>query len=506
MPMPSFDVAVIGAGPNGLAAAARLAGKGLRVLILERAPLAGGGAGPGLGEGAPLAHLVYNLDPRVERGMHLARHGLVWQEPALATTALSETGDHIRLEGSFGERLQGASAGDRAAFAALRARLMGIAAVLAPLRQMPPPRLSRQGNDWLALARIGLKARMQGREALREMLRMLLTNVHDAVTDEISSPLLRGVIAFDAVLGSWLGPCSPNSLLPLLDRLAGQTAGRQGALGLPAGGPPALADAMARSAVAAGATLRTGVAVTAIRTDGDAVQGVTLSTGEEVEVPLVVSAIAPQATLLRLVGPRWLDAGLVTALRHRRARGAAARLNLTLAREVDFRGADPRSRLVIAPSPEAIERAFNAVKYGQVPAAPVMEVLIPSAFAGGTPRLSIVAQYAPHAPADPEAARRALLQGVVERLEAHAPGLKAAIEHTETLLPQDIAARWGLVQWHHLELSAEQMLFLRPTPDLARYRTPIRGLWLASAGSHPGGGIGGSAGWNAAGAMLEAGR
>ncbi|PLL10591.1 phytoene dehydrogenase [Tabrizicola sp. TH137] len=499
--MPSFDTIVIGAGPNGLAAAHRLAKGGASVLVLEAGAAPGGGA-------AALAHLSYNLDPRVEQGMDLARHGLTWATTALPTTALAADGNHLRMDGVLGARLSGnIDPADAKAWADLRARLLRFAAILAPLNTMTPPRPAADAkNPLLKLAMIGLKARMMGAAEFRELGRIFLTNVFDLLDDELRSPLLKGALAFDATLGSWLGPRSPNSVLPWLYRLSGATQGQQGALGLPEGGMPALATAMAKAAVAAGVTIRCNARVARIEvTDGTAT-GVTLTSGEEITAKRIVSALAPKTTLTALIGPRHLDNGLYTRARHQKARGGAARLDLTLSSLPDFRGADPTHRLLIAPSDQHVERAFNPVKYGEVPEEPVMELLIPTARTpapDGQHRLSAIVQYAPHAPADRDAARAAMLAACLLQLERHAPGLTASVTETRLRMPYDIEAETGLPggNWHAGELSVEQMLFLRPLPGIAQYRTPITGLWLASAGCHPGGGVSGTPGWNAALAM-----
>lgn len=498
--MPSFDSIVIGAGPNGLAAAHRLASKGGNVLVLEAAASPGGGAG--------LAHLSYNLDPRVEKAMQLATHGLAWAEPNLATTALSPDGNHLRLQGPVGAVLSGAvTEQDRTAWAALRTRLLRFAAVLSPLNHMAPPRVAKGvGNPLVKLAMIGLRARMMGAKDFRELGRILLTNAHDLLDDELASPLLKGALAFDATLGGWLGPRSPNTVLPWLVRLSGHVAGRQGALGLPKGGMTALGAAMAVSAATAGVTLRCNARVARISVEGERVQGVTLTDGEEIRAASVVSAIAPKPTLLSLVGPRHLDAGLTTRARHLKARGGAAKLDLTLRAAPDFRGANLKDRLLIAGSEHDVERSYNPVKYGRVPDRPGLEIMIPTAYEpspDGKHHLSAIAQFAPHAPADRAAARAAMLAACMAQLETHAPGIGALVESAELLMPYDIEDRYGLPggQWHGGELSVEQMLFLRPLPGIAQYKGPIPGLWLASAGCHPGGGVSGSAGWNAALAM-----
>lgn len=513
--MPSYDAIVIGAGPNGLAAAHRLQGQGRRVLVLERTGVAGGGAAvmPFAERFAQpsLAHLSYNLDPRVEKALDLAAHGLSWVNRTVATTAVAAYGRHLRLDGAVGQTLAGdISAEDRIAWEALRNRLMKFADILAPFREMTPPRLAKgAGNPMLALAQIGLKARRMGADDFRELLRVFLTNMHDALNDELTHPLLKGVLAFDGSLGTWLGPRSPNSLLLWLERLAGRTSGVQGALGLPKGGMGAIAGAMERAVRAKGVEVQLNAGVARVIIENDRAVGVQLTSGEEMRAALVISAIAPKTTLLSLVGPRHLDTGLVNRLRHQKTRGGAAKLHLALSGAPDFIGADLRTRLIIAPSEEHVERAFNPVKYGQVPDAPVMEIVIPSAYEpghapDGQHLLSAIVQYAPHDPADRDAARAAMLEGSLRQLETHAPGLRALVTHAEMLMPYDIEARWGMPggNWHHGELSVEQMLFLRPLPGLAQYRTPIAGLWLASAGCHPGGGISGSAGWNAAGAIM----
>ncbi len=239
--MPSFDAIVIGGGTNGLACAARLQASGRKVVVLEANDKPGGAAcgwefAPGF-RTPGLAHLVNMLDPRVESGMALARHGLVYSTPSLTSTALAASGDHLVLEGAFGARITGdLSDADRAAWAALREQLLSFAAVLAPFRSITPPRLAKgAGNENLKLGRLGLQLRMMGKARFREFLRMVLINVHDVLNDELSDARLKGLVAFDATLGSWLGPRSPNSLILLLNRLAGEAAWRAGSAGVSQG-------------------------------------------------------------------------------------------------------------------------------------------------------------------------------------------------------------------------------------------------------------------------------
>lgn len=510
--MPSFDVIVIGGGTNGLAAAHRLQTSGRRVLVLEAGPVAGGAAvahefAPGF-RAPGLAHVANMIDPRVASGMALDRHGLSFVTASLSSTALSATGDHLVLEGAAGAVLKGTiSDADRRAWAELRRQLLAFAGVLAPFKAVTPPRLAKgAGNDYFGLAKLGLSVRMLGRADFREFLRMILINVYDVLNDELSDSRLKGLLAFDATLGTWMGPRSPNSLIQLLNRFAGEAAGQRAAIALPKGGMGAVAGAMARAAADAGVTIRTGARVAGLIVEDDRTAGVRLEGGEELRAPSVVSAINPKTTFLNLVGPRHLDTGFVNRIRSLKSRGAAAKLHLALRGAPDFRGADLRSRLVIAPSEEAVELAFNAVKYGEVPQRPVMEIVLPSAhetgFApAGQHVLSAVVQYAPHGPkAGQDPARAEMLANTLAVLEDHAPGIGGLIAQAELLMPYDIEARYGMVggNWHHGELSVEQMLFLRPVAGMAQYRTPLEGLWLAGAGTHPGGGISGACGWNAA--------
>ena len=492
--MPSFEAIIIGGGTNGLACAARLAMKGCRVTVLEAGDVPGGGAG--VREFAPgylapaLAHTTRGMDARVMAGMSLERHGLGFH-PALPTTILGA--DPLSV-------LRGRTSGpDAAAYAALYAKLSEFGRVLAPFRALTPPRLTSKGNEWGKLARLGLGIRALGKTDFREFLRMILINVADVAEDELSDDRLKGLLAFDATLGAWLGPRSPNSLILLLNQLA---------IGpdtlVPKGGMAALAAAMVKAAEAAGVTIRCNAAVARIVVEGDRAVGVELSSGVVLRAGTVISAISPRTSFQTLVGPRHLDAGFFTRTHHIRSRGGAAKLHLALRGAPDV--PDLRARMVIAPSFRVVEEAFNPVKYGEVPAAPVLEFILPSAFeAGLAPEghhtLSAIVQFAPHAPkAGLEAARAVMLDNTLAVLEASVPGLRGLIAHAEILMPQDIEARFGMVggNWHHGELAVEQMLFLRPMREVAQYGTPLAGLYLAGAGSHPGGGITGAAGWNAA--------
>ncbi|MDP1700316.1 MAG: NAD(P)/FAD-dependent oxidoreductase [Aestuariivirga sp.] len=506
--MPSCDAIIIGGGTNGLAAAGRLAKAGRKVLVLEQAAVAGGGATTkeftkGYKVSA-VAHLLNLLDPRVEQGLGLKSHGLEFAATNLSTTALSRTGGHLVLEGNYGETIAGSlSDADRASWAELRRKLMRFAAVLKPFKALTPPRLGKGvGNEMLKLAGLGLKIRGLGRDDLREFMRLMLINVADVLDDELKDDRLKGAIAFDTVLGAHLGPRSPNSLLLLFNRLAGE------ALSIPKGGMGSVAAAMAKAVQALGVDIRVNAKVKSVNIVGDKATGVTLQNGEVIDAKTVISAINPRTTFLDLVGPRHLDTGMVRRAGNILMRGNVVKLHLALNGAPNFKGADLKTRLVIAPSVRAVEDAFNPVKYGEFSENPVMEIVIPSAFEEGLAPmghhvLSAIVQYAP-AVMDARA-RAAFLKRIMATLETYAPGIGKLVVKSELFTPEDLEKQYGFIggNWHHGELAAEQMLFLRPFIGAAQYETAIPGLWLAGAGSHPGGGISGAAGWNVAERILK---
>lgn len=521
--MPSFDAIVIGAGHNGLVCATRLAKAGRRVVVLEAGDGVGGAArtvefAPGF-RVSHVAHLLNMLDPRVAKALDLERHGLKLAARNVPSVALDRDGRHLALEGAFGERLSGdISSEDRAAWSALRQKLMRYAAVLGAAKADLPPRLG--AGDWRdlsTLGKLGLAIRRLGKDDMREFLRLVLINVADVLEEDLTDDRLKGLVAFDAVLGTHLGPRSPNSLMTLYYRLSGEVGGVPGAQALPVDGMGAVSDALAASARAQGVEIRTRQRALAITVEDDRATGVTLATGEHLSAPVVVSAANPRTTLMELLGPRHLDTGFVRQLANIRMRGNAAKLHLALDGLPDFRGLDRAlvaGRLVIAPSVDAVENAFNPAKYGEASPEPVMEIVIPSladpALApSGRHVLSAVVQYAPHDLKGgwSDEARGRYTDLCLSTLETYAPGIRKLVVASELLAPPDLEARYGLVggHWHHGELGVDQLFMLRPVASAQRYETPLPGLFLAGAGSHPGGGVSGAPGYNAAGRIIAEG-
>ena len=512
-----FDCIVVGGGHNGLTCAAYLARAGRSVLVLEAQAGVGGAArtrefAPGFRVSA-CAHLLHLMPGWLSRELDLARHGLRMAAERMPTFALSATDGVLRIDPRAEDAPAGLSGADARAYPRYAARMNRLAAALRPLLEAVPPRLGT--GDWrdrLALARLAARLRFIGRRELREALRIGGMCVQDLLDEHFESPLLKGALAFDAVLGTNYGPRSPGTVFTLLYRMAAGTASAH-ALSQPAGGLGALCAALAGAASSAGAVVRTGAAVASIVVRDDRAAGVRLETGEEFEAGCVISNADPGTTYLNLLGAEHLDTGFVRRVAHLRTRGMAAKLHLALERLPPFAGREDAvsGRIVLAPSPESIERAFNHAKYGEFSALPVLEILVPSVadptLAPASKHvLSAVVQYAPYrlAAGWPQHRQR-FLDAILAVLEAHAPGLRDSVSAAELLTPQDIEMQFRIRggHWHHAELALDQFFMVRPVAGAARYRAPVHGLYLCGAGCHPGGGVMGVAGRNAARAVLQ---
>ncbi|HEU0223673.1 MAG TPA: NAD(P)/FAD-dependent oxidoreductase [Paracoccaceae bacterium] len=366
-------------------------------------------------------------------------------------------------------------------------------------------RAVRARRDHVSEAHAAIGLRRQGAEEVREFLRMVLMPVADIAEESLGDDRLRGLIAFDATLGRSAGPRAPTTYLGLLYRLTGEWDGVAGAEALPPGGPGTVTQALEAAARAMGVEIRTGAEAVRILVEGERVAGVDLGRGGAERAPVVLAAIAPQAALLDLLGPALLGSETVRALRAIRACGAAAKLNLALDGVPEFRGIGlPRGRVVLAPSVGHVERASNAVKHGEAPEEPVLEAVVMAEGLApeGAAVLSAIVQFVPREPPS----REKLIAACLGLLERHAPGLGRMVRHAELLTPADLEARYRMPggHWHHGELAPDQMFWLRPAFGLARYRGPVPGLWLCGAGTHPGGGVSGISGLNAARAIAGA--
>lgn len=513
------SVIVIGAGHNGLVCATYLARAGRRVIVLEAAPRIGGAAitrefAPGFKVSAG-AHLLYALDPVVTKDLGLMSHGLSFARTNLRTVALPDAGTPLVLEG---DRVVGGeiSDADRTALAAFRSRMLRFAAIMARQHRRVPPRLLWEGwRKALKAASLALDIRRLGKDDMREFLRIASMNIFDVLEEQFESPLLKAALAMDGVLGTQLGTRSGHTVLNMLHRCSGAIGNQAGSTALPQGGMGAVTDAIATSARAAGAQIRVSSPVASILLNGDRAVGVRLESGEEISAETIISNADPRTTFLKLLGARNLETEFARRIANVRMKGTAAKLHLALTGLPTFRGVDAAhtgERLLIAGDLDYIERAFNHSKYREYSDQPVIEITIPSihdssAAPAGQHVLSAVVQYAPYDVAGGWDANRARFrEAVLDVLERHAPGLRQLVIAAELLTPADIEREFGMTggHWHHGELTLDQFLMLRPVPGAAQYATPVPGLYLCGAGSHPGGGVMGSAGHNAAKVILEA--
>ncbi|HEX5760333.1 MAG TPA: NAD(P)/FAD-dependent oxidoreductase [Thermoanaerobaculia bacterium] len=510
-----YDVAVIGGGQNGLAAAARLAGAGRKIVVLERRAAAGGLAGATeLHPGYTVPGVLHDeglVSPRVAAALGLERHGLAWREapPTLLTEAdgpgILLDGDAARADGELRAR----SPHDAAAYARYRGFVAKLRPLVRKVMGSPPPPLSPAGaGDFWEIARQGLGVWRLGRRDTLELLRVAPMCVADFLNEQFETPLLVEGLAAPAVAGTFAGPWSAgtNTNLLLLEGAAGRWV---------AGGPAALVAALERAARAAGAEVRTGAEVARIRVEGGRAAGVTLASGEALDASAVVATGDPKRAFLELVAPGTLPIRIEDEYRRIRMRGTAAKVHLALDGPLEL-AARPGRRFesirIGGGHVDDLERAFDPVKYRALPERPHLEVRVPTvadpALApAGHHVVSVLVSYATH---DVEGGwtedrRAALLESVLAILERHAPGVRDRIVAQELLTPVDLEARYALTggQLHHGEPALDQLLVMRPTPSAARYATSVPGLYLGGSGSHAGGGVTCTAGWLAAGAALR---
>ena len=387
--MRAADAIVIGAGHNGLVTAAYLAKAGLKVIVLEAADRPGGAAvtrefSPGF-RTSGVAHLLHAFHPGIAADLGLKLRTL---GPRIGTTALAPEGSRIDFTSDAAgteASIARLSPADARAFGPVMRRLIRLAEALGGyLRKTPPsplPSTNGLGAN-LALGLFALDLRLLGRKDFLELTRILTMNVADLAQDFFESDLLKGLLAFDATLGLFLGPRSPNTVFSLLFRLAGFGRHGMGGLHLPAGGMGRLTEALAEIARRAGAEIRTGARVERILVERETAAGVVLASGEEIRAPIVASSADPQRTLLKLLEPGLLDVQFAQRIRHLRMNGCVAKVNLALDGLPEC-WSGVAGRMVVAPAIDHVERAFDAAKYGRVSERPALEIVIPSAICGG---------------------------------------------------------------------------------------------------------------------------
>ena len=511
----TYDVIVVGAGHNGLTCAAYAADSGRKVLVVEAGDAPGGAAitrqfasGVRVSAGA---HLLTQLHPQVSSDLALEQHGLEYAAKNIATVALGPDGQNIVFNGAD---VSGVSEADQRAYVAFFNQNLRFSKVLDGFFSRPIPTLvDRNFGDNLSLLQLGWSVRSLARADMEDLLRTGLSNIYDVANEHFDSELLKAAVSFDGVLGSHMGPRSPNTVYAYLYRHLGDYYGFTGPA-VVKGGMGTVGSAFAAAAEAAGAEVRCGATVVSIDIDDYRAGGVTLAGGERIRAGAVVSGADPRTTLEKLVGYRELDAGFARRVHNFRATGVTAKLHLALDGLPQFTGVESAQlggRLLLAPTMDYLELAFNHAKYGEYSRAPAMEINIPTLHDSSlAPRgrhvLSAVVQFAPYRLQGGWENNKAVFTNIcLDVLESYAPGLRKQVSATELLTPVDIEREFGIYggHWHHGEIALDQALLMRPMPGAHQYATPVDGLYLCSAGSHPGGGLLGLAGHNAAKVLLR---
>ena len=514
-------IVIIGGGHNGLAAAYYLAKAGRKPIVLEARGTVGGGAITGeIHPGFRCPTLTHHtcLHADILRDMGLETHGVEFLAPHVEVFAPGHDDFPIVLSADLlrtREALRRRSPKDAEAFPAYRSTLARITAALGGVLTQPPPDIDRPGTrDLWNLLKLGRGVRALGTRDAYRLLRWGPMPVADLMSEWFETDLLRAALSAPALSGTMCGPRSAGSGLVLLLRHAHeQLAGGASRI---RGGPGALTDAMAAAARAAGADIRTNARVERILIANNQVAGV-LVDGRELPATVVMSAIDPKSTFLTLVTPTDLGPDFRSKIQHYRAAGTVAKVNLALSALPAFRGAaSPEwlsGRIHIGPTMDDMERAFDRAKYGEVPADPWLDVTIPSildpdlAPTGGHV-MSVYAHYAPYRlrGAEWKATKQALLDAVLKTLDRFAPGTSALVIAAQVLTPADLETEYGFHGGHifHGELALDQLFAARPLLGYARYDSPVGGLYLCGAGTHPGGFLTGASGRLAARAVLKA--
>lgn len=513
------DVVIIGGGHNGLVTAFYLARAGFRPLVLERRSQTGGAAvteefHPGF-RCSTLAHSAGPLLPEIVRDMQLERHGLKLAHPEVSVTALSPDGRDLVLYNDVKrtvEEIRKFSAKDAEKYPELQGALAKIGAVIGQAMKLTPPDIDDPSrSDLWGMLTTGRALRKLGKKDMYRVLRWGPMAVADLVAEFFETELLRATVAARGIFGTALGPWSAGSSLVLLIRAAGDPH-PAGSANFVLGGIGAITQAMSAAAKEAGVEIRTDAEVQQVRIRDGAATGVVLRNGEELSAKFVVSNADPNRTLLKLVDPIHLTPDFVLKLQHFRMPGTVAKMNLALSGLPNFTALNGNAdalhgRIHIGPEIDYLERAFDESKYGNFSQQPYLEVAIPSLTdaslaPAGKHVMSVYMQYAPYKlkSGDWDSQRNALGNTVVKTLAEYAPNLPGLIEDGQIITPKDLEDTYGLTGGHifHGELALDQFFTMRPLLDWARYRTPIKNLFLCGSGTHPGAGLTGGSGWNAA--------
>jgi phytoene dehydrogenase-like protein len=518
----SYDVAIIGAGHNGLTCAAYLAGKGLRVIVLEKNAAVGGAAvteefHPGF-RNSVAAYSVSLLSPRIIADLDLTAHGLSIVERSAANFWPVDARRHLLMPHDAAGRLRAVaqfSKRDAERFPRYEAALARAAAVLRDRAVRPPPNAGGGILELVKGARLGRRLSALSLDDKRLLLDLFTKSAADVLGQWFESEVIKGALAFDGIVGAYASPFTPGTAYLLLHYAFGAVNGKPGVWGHALGGMGAITEAMARAAQARGAVMRTAAPVVALIVENGRAVGVRLATGERVGTRTVAAGVPPKLLFRDLVP----EGAIAPDLRRRfvglKSGSGVFRMNVALSELPDFTCRPGRSAqvhhgsgIVIGPTLDYLERAYlDARAYGWS-RQPVVEMLIPSTLdpglaPAGRHVASLFVQYAaPQLPGGRgwDDAKEEFADLVIDTVTAHAPNFKASVIARQVLSPLDLERRFGLVDGDifHGQMSLDQLFSARPVLGYAAHRLPLPGLYLCGSGAHPGGGVTGLPGRNAA--------
>jgi len=523
----TWDAVIVGGGHNGLVTAAYLARGGLRVLVLERRPVLGGACVteevfPGF-RVSTASYLCSLLQARIIRELNLPRYGyhVFPKDPAFFTPF--PDGRHLLMWQSREktcEEIAKFSRKDAEAYPEYEDYVERLSRFAERMLLVTPPNFLRtRARDLWAWGKIGRDFWRMNEEVRLGSLKIFTQSVAEFLEPWFESEQVKVTLATDGVIGTNAGPRSPGTAYVLLHHVMGAVDGHRGLWGFVRGGMGAIAEAIASAARAAGATIRAGADVERILVKGGRAAGVVLGGGEEIRARLVVSNADPKRTFLGLVGEQELDAEFARQVKNIRMEGCVMKINLALDGLPSFR-AIPGSALLphhkttihICPSMDYVERAWDDAKYGRPSERPLLEITIPTTYDDslappGKHIMGIFLQYTPYRlrEGDWRARKEQYADQVMDLIEEYAPGFKSLVLARQVISPLDLEETFGMTGGNifHGEMSLDQLFFLRPVPGWANYRTPVRGLYLCGSGTHPGGGVMGAPGYNAAREILR---
>ena len=518
----AYDVVIIGAGHNGLVAATLLARAGQRVLVLERRDNLGGAAAteeifPGFRADTG-AHDASLFQEQVGRELFLSMYGLSFREPAVSIFAPQpEEGEGLTLwrdTNRAAEAVASFNREDGRRYPAFVAELRRMAGLVREMMQVPPPSLTEpNAGDLLSWGKVGLQLKRLGDREMTEFMRILPMSVKEYLDYWFESDALKGALGAAGITGSWLGPMAAGTNLLFLYQHSQDFPGTRFVVG----GMGELVETLARAARDAGAEIQTARAVAQINVKDGRATGISLADGTEINAGIVVSNADPRRTLFDLLGPTQLPPHAMKQVRNIIYRGSTAKVILALTGLPVFHGqsaeAQLQGRIRISPSLEYLERAHDDAKYGRISTRPYLEAVVPTLLnpalaPAGHHILSVTMQYAPYDLAEGhwDERREELGDRVVNTLADYAPGIEDLIQQRHVLTPLDWERQYGLTEGsiYQGQMGLEQLLVMRPIPGWSRYETPVKNLYLCGAGTHPGGGVTGAPGRNAAREIIKA--